>query len=107
MPLQRLLQTLTQAGQLVDTQTASMRPDRHRIPSYRMGGVGDRKGCTDTNPDGVRGAVRHSRIAWARPAMLRTSETGNVSGGASRVNPSDRPKAVAHTASSTPDRTNW
>src|SRR5215216_375218 len=48
----------------------------------------------------------NSRIAYARPTMLRTADTPNVSDGARRVNPSDRPRAVAHTASSTPDTTN-
>src|SRR3712207_2531748 len=37
--------------------------------------------------------------------MLRTSATPKTTDGARRLNPSERPRAVAHTASSTPDRT--
>src|SRR5215210_5353145 len=45
------------------------------------------------------------RIAYASPPMLSARAATNTAVGASRVNPSDRPRAVAQTASRTPDRT--
>ena len=43
--------------------------------------------------------------AYDNPAMLMTSATRNTRDGASLVNPSARPSAVAHTASKTPEAT--
>src|SRR3954452_16106238 len=45
------------------------------------------------------------RIAYASPTMLATRPRTKTTVGASRVKPSVRPRAVAHTASRTPDRT--
>jgi hypothetical protein len=44
------------------------------------------------------------RIASARPAMLVADATGNTAVGVSPVKPSGRPRAVAQTASRTPER---
>lgn len=45
-------------------------------------------------------------MAYASPAILATSATPNNTVGPNRLNPSDFPSAVAHTASKTPDTTN-
>src|SRR5690606_18956726 len=50
--------------------------------------------------------VGRLRIAIARPTMLSANATTNTTLGPSRVRPSDFPRAVAHTASITPDTTN-
>src|SRR5215210_3984658 len=45
------------------------------------------------------------RIAYASPPMLSARAAAKTAVGPSRVNPSDRPRAEAQTASRTPDRT--
>jgi 3'(2'), 5'-bisphosphate nucleotidase len=57
---------------------------------------------THTAYDVPTGSVR---MAWPSPPMLSTSATTKVAVGAGRVRPSERPRAVAHTASRTPDST--
>jgi hypothetical protein len=49
--------------------------------------------------------VGRSRIAHDKPPMLTMTATAKTTDGHKRVNPSDRPNAVAHTASNTPEMT--
>src|SRR4051812_13543445 len=48
--------------------------------------------------------IGRPRMAYARPAMLPARLTAKTVVGPRRVNPSDRPRAVAQTASRTPER---
>src|SRR3954452_6770722 len=47
--------------------------------------------------------IGRPRMAYARPPMLAARPTANTPVGVRRVNPSERPRAVAQTASRTPE----